>query len=139
MQVPPVTLELTIPSDVRYLACACQLAEAIVRSHVAAPRADPICAAVDVSLSEALTNVIRHAHGSDASKPVRIAMRIEGGVLSLSITDQGPGFDMGRIPPPSFETLQEGGRGIFIILHSMDEVRYRRAADGNVLEMHKRL
>lgn len=135
----PVTLEVDVPSDVRLLSYFSRLAQETVRLVVEDGRADALCAAVDVCLTEALTNAIQHAHGSDSSRPLKVSIHVRDGVLTVRVHDSGPGFELASVPEPSFEELREHGRGLYIIKCSMDAVSYVRANGGNVLEMTKRL
>jgi serine/threonine-protein kinase RsbW len=139
MQAAPVRLEASIPSDVRMLAYVSRLVQETVRVVIDANKADAFCAAVDVCLTEAVTNAIQHAHSSDATRPIKLNVETAGGVLTIKIYDTGPGFDMTRVPEPDFEQLREHGRGLFIIRNSMDHVSYTPTNGGNVLEMRKRL
>lgn len=139
MQAAPVRLEASIPSDVRMLAYVSRLAQETVRTCVEGPRADALCATVDVCLTEAVTNAIQHAHRSDATRPIRLNIETAGGELTIRIYDTGPGFDMKHVPDPDFEALREHGRGLFIIRNSMDHVSYTPAPGGNVLVMRKKL
>ena len=138
-QAVPVRLEASIPSDVRLLGFVSRLAQETLRLLVTADKVDALCAAVDVCLTEALTNAIQHAHRSDASRPLNISIAAENDVLTLRVFDTGPGFEIECVPPPNFEELKEHGRGIFIIRSSMDQVTYRPVPGGNLLEMTKKL
>ena len=51
----------------------------------------------------------------------------------------GQGFDMEALPEPDFQSLEEGGRGVYLIRSVMDEVNYRPLGDGYVLEMIKKI
>lgn len=135
----PVRLEASIPSDVKLLGYVCRLAQETVRLLVDATRAEPLCAQVDVCLTEAITNAIQHAHRSDASKPLNVSISFDNGVLTLRVFDTGPGFDMERVPEPAFDELKEHGRGLFIMKNSMDSVAYLPVPGGNMLELKKRL
>ena len=60
--------------------------------------------------------------------------------LTVSVSDQGDGFQPELVPAPDLESLPEGGMGLFIMRSFMDEVRYQRSLDGkNVLIMQKTL
>lgn len=135
----PVRLEASIPSDVKLLGYVCRLAQETVRLLVEPARAEPLCAQVDVCLTEAITNAIQHAHRSDASKPLNVSIHFENGLLTLRVFDTGPGFDIESVPEPAFDELKEHGRGLFIIRSSMDSLTYLPVPGGNVLEMTKRL
>ena len=53
-------------------------------------------AAVYFDVSEAVTNAVKHANA-----PIRISLSDDGGQLSFSVTDSGPGFDVDHSNPGS--------------------------------------
>jgi anti-sigma regulatory factor (Ser/Thr protein kinase) len=79
-----------------------------------------------VSLAEALSNAMIYGNGRDPSKRVQVEIVLEGAFLTARITDEGTGFDPGRVPDPTTpRNLQrDGGRGLFIMRKLMDEVHY---------------
>jgi anti-sigma regulatory factor (Ser/Thr protein kinase) len=81
---------------------------------------------VDLALHEALANAIIHGNGSDPGKAVRIGVAVQpdGGMLVI-VKDSGSGFDPDRLPNPlEGNLLAAHGRGIFLIKHLMDDVRF---------------
>jgi serine/threonine-protein kinase RsbW len=60
------------------------------------------------------------------------------GNLLMVVRDPGPGFDVDSVPSPleAAHRLRVGGRGIFLIRHLMDEVRF--ADGGREIRMRKR-
>jgi len=56
---------------------------------------------------EALTNVVKHARASK----VQIGLGMQGGMLRLSVADDGCGFDASRLQPPT----RQGGWGLMIM------------------------
>jgi serine/threonine-protein kinase RsbW len=96
---------------------------------------------INVVLTEAMVNAIRHAGAASADNTVRISISISDTELCIRVYDSGQGFDIAAIPEPCFDENQLGerGRGIFIIRSLMDSVEYKKANGGNVLEMKKTL
>ena len=99
---------------------------------------------VGVAVRESVANAIKHGNQSDVSKWVFVEFGATfDGVPALSITvrDQGAGFDPDEVADPlAPENLLKGsGRGIFLIRSFMDEVVLRRAAEGGMeIRMVKR-
>jgi anti-sigma regulatory factor (Ser/Thr protein kinase) len=76
-------------------------------------------------LEEGLVNAITHGNRGDASRMVHIAIAEENGGLTISIRDEGGGFDPSLVPEP--EPAQLGGRGVCLLRHYMDSVEYDMA------------
>lgn len=84
---------------------------------------------VELALREAVNNAVVHGNGMEAHKLVRIWCRCEPGKgVSLSVLDQGQGFDPNAVPDPlAIENLEaEHGRGIHLMKLAMDEVWFQR-------------
>lgn len=90
-----------------------------------APRAWMEC---QLALTEAFTNVVRHAHQDlPDTTPVQIRAKLTSASLELSIWDQGPTFDFEQHlanVPEHVNNSSEGGRGLFLIKAIANEVRY---------------
>jgi serine/threonine-protein kinase RsbW len=96
--------------------------------------------AVELALSEALSNAVIHGNRLDAHKLVHVRCRCKvGNGISLIVSDQGQGFDARTIPDPAaVENLEaEHGRGIHLMKWAMDEVSFERR--GTEVHMCKRL
>ncbi|HEX4542804.1 MAG TPA: ATP-binding protein [Candidatus Acidoferrum sp.] len=93
--------------------------------------------AVELALREALNNAVVHGNGMDAHKLVHVRCRCElRNGISLTISDQGQGFDPNVIPDAlAVENLEaEHGRGIHVMKMAMDEVSFERGG----AEVHMR-
>ena len=96
--------------------------------------------AVELALSEALSNAVIHGNRLDARKLVHVRGRCKvGNGISLIVSDQGQGFDASTIPDPvAVENLEaEHGRGIHLMKWAMDEVSFERR--GTEVHMCKKL
>ena len=78
--------------------------------------------------SEAVTNAIEHGNSLDESKSVRIEFISTDESHQLWVEDEGEGFSPGEVKDPLRDEnlLADGGRGIFLIEHIADEVRYEK-------------
>jgi serine/threonine-protein kinase RsbW len=96
-----------------------------------------VLAEVLLALDEAVSNAIRHgSHGGD---PVQVSVESDGEWVEMSVRDGGPTPQLPRLPakpPPVYET---GGRGLWLILQLVDEVRLQRIGDGTRLIMRRRV
>jgi anti-sigma regulatory factor (Ser/Thr protein kinase) len=93
---------------------------------------------VALVVHEACTNVVRHAHGHDASKRFRVEVARRGGEIEIRVVDEGRPFDLAEAPREEPEELREGGYGIHIMRAWMDEVDVRHDGRGNVLRLVRR-
>jgi len=90
---------------------------------------------VEVALQEACTNVIRHAHGGDASKRLVVEILRGPDALEILVRDSGAPFVFEPKARDDVDVLAEGGYGITIMRSWMDEVTLTREGTGNVLRM----
>ncbi len=91
--------------------------------------------AVNLALEEAFTNAVKHGNKMDPKKHVQIDYSVDAEKVEISITDEGDGFDPGKIPDPrSGKNLYKPeGRGLLLIRSYMDVVEYNQR--GNSLRM----
>jgi len=94
--------------------------------------------AVRLALEEAVVNAIKHGHQGDPSKVVHVLYWVGPQQVVLVVEDQGPGFRPDALPDPlDPENLERPcGRGVFLIQHYMDEVKYNDR--GNCVTLSKR-
>jgi serine/threonine-protein kinase RsbW len=97
---------------------------------------EEVVADVLLALDEAVSNAIRH--GSRGGAPVVVTVRSDGGWIEMSVHDGGPTPRLPRLPAEAPPALQTGGRGLWLILQLVDEVRLRRVGDGTRLIMRRR-
>ena len=96
-------------------------------------------AGLELALREALNNAVVHGNRLDALKLVHVRCRCAlGKGISITVSDQGAGFDFNAVPDPlSIENLvAEHGRGIHLMKLLMDEVSFERR--GAEVHMAKR-
>ncbi|MCS6883873.1 MAG: ATP-binding protein [Acidobacteriota bacterium] len=91
-----------------------------------------------VALDEAIANAIKHGNKCDPDKKVYITAQITRHEATFTIRDEGEGFDFRSLPNPTDPDyiLRPCGRGVMLIYHIMDEVRYNTR--GNQIVMIKR-
>ena len=90
----------------------------------------------ELCLAEACNNAVQYAPPAAAAFSVSAEAIVHPASVELRVTDRTPGFELGgkrALLPPEHES----GRGIFIIQSLMDDVRYFRSAEENVLVMRK--
>jgi serine/threonine-protein kinase RsbW len=79
-----------------------------------------------VSLTEAITNAVRHGNKFDASKSVAVEFVGDESRLYFRVSDEGNGFDYDAVPDPTSpeNLLTCGGRGVHIMKALTDELNY---------------
>lgn len=138
-----IDIQIKVPNQTRYLSLIGRIGEdlALQLQGFTGDR-ERLANQLNVVLTEAMVNAIRHANAGDPDKQVDVRIIISDNELLVQVFDQGQGFDLNSVQYPGFEEedlLETGGRGIYIIRSLMDSVIYRRVPGGNVLEMRKRL
>ena len=95
---------------------------------------------VQLALREAPNNAVAHGNRLDAHKLVHVRCRCKVGEgISLTVSDQGQGFDPRTVPDSlTVENLEaDHGRGIHLMKFAMDEVSFEQG--GTEVHMCKRL
>jgi serine/threonine-protein kinase RsbW len=95
--------------------------------------------AVELALREALSNAVVHGNRLDTHKLVHVRCRCKVGKgISITVSDQGQGFDPSAVPDPlSVDNLEaDHGRGIHIMKLLMDEVSFEQR--GTEVHMRKK-
>ncbi len=85
---------------------------------------------VELVLTEAVTNVIRHAYNGVEQQPVRLIAKLYPTYMEWLVLHKGDDFDPGSVNPPTFDGSRDGGFGLFIIDELMDYVDYDTMQDG---------
>jgi serine/threonine-protein kinase RsbW len=102
-----------------------------------APVDDEVVADVLLALDEAVSNAVRH--GSHGGQPVVVSVEADGEWVEKSVRDGGPTPRLPRLPAKPPPVLRTGGRGLWLILQLVDEVRLQRVGEGVRLTMRRRV
>lgn len=98
---------------------------------------DDLVADVLLALDEAVSNAVRH--GSRGGAPVEVSVDSDGKWVEMTVRDRGPSPRLPRLPDEPPPVLHTGGRGLWLILQLVDEVRLQRVGDGTRLVMRRRV
>ncbi len=113
---------------------------AFIAGHAVAPE---FAWKAQVALDEALANIVKHAYRGVAEAFVDIICTITADELQISLTDDGVPYDPLSAPAPDtvspLEVRRPGGLGVRLMTKLMDEVKYSRREEQNVLVMRQRL
>jgi serine/threonine-protein kinase RsbW len=125
-------VNLTLPPN---SSCLPDLRRSVAGSFEDVDRA--VMADVLLALDEAVSNAIRH--GSRAGEPVQVSVESDGEWVEMSVHDGGPTPRLPRLPDEPPPVLETGGRGLWLILQLVDEVRLQRIGEGTRLVMRRRV
>jgi anti-sigma regulatory factor (Ser/Thr protein kinase) len=80
-----------------------------------------------LAVSEACTNVVRHAYARAGAPDSRLILSAErdGATIVMRLRDFGCKFDPSRVPVPNLDGEPSiGGYGIYLMRQVMDDVQY---------------
>lgn len=140
MEGNTIEVDIKVPNKTKYLSLIGKIGEDIARELERYSGDKEVLAYhLNLVLTEAMVNAIKHAGPKEPEKLVRIVISLHRDDLTIRVYDDGQGFDINSIPSPNFEELEDRGRGIFLIRSLMDSVCYRKNCKENILEMKKKL
>ncbi len=134
--VPFVEVRQSLPSKV---AAISPFADQLMRFILHFRNADGSETDIEMALHEALANAVIHGNGENSFKRVYVECRCYmDGEVSITVRDEGRGFDSNAIPNPTFREnlLFTYGRGIYLMKTLMDEVSFEEG--GAVVMMRKK-
>lgn len=118
-------LSLSIPADLSYLSMAHNFVREASRQRGFS--GDDLYK-IELSLEEAMTNVIQHAFTEDEKESFQIVCRHVPLGIEIVIREKGMPFDPRQLPEyrsgDDAENLSTSGMGIFLMRQSMDEVSF---------------
>jgi serine phosphatase RsbU (regulator of sigma subunit)/anti-sigma regulatory factor (Ser/Thr protein kinase) len=88
--------------------------------------ADESIRKMKIILTELLANAIYHGNNADHTKKVTIGHLIDKQKITISIMDEGEGFDSAVIPDPTLpeNISKDCGRGLYIVKNYADSVSF---------------
>ena len=95
-------------------------------------------AEIEVALSEACTNVLKHVEGTQESYAVQV--EVDETMCQIKVIDTGHGFDHDSKGHEHVDHSAEGGRGIFLMRAMVDNIEFTSAPEsGTVVRLTKKL
>ncbi len=140
MSTSKLQVDVIIPTQTKYLDLIGSIGEHIGKEldSYSGDR-DALAYHLNLVLTEATTNAIKHSNSNNPKETVRITIHIHENELFIRVYDHGQGFDLENVPTPDFDDPIEGGMGIYFIKTLMDSVTYKKMDDCNILEIRKSL
>ena len=96
---------------------------------------------IQLAVEEAVVNAMNYAYSSGTQGEIRIEAETSPSAISFVIRDRGVPFDPTLAKDPDVtlpvEERKEGGLGILLIRTYMDDIRYERIGQENILTLTK--
>jgi serine/threonine-protein kinase RsbW len=115
---PRISLSLLLPRDVESVPVVRHICEQLVASLGASTDA---VNAIALALSEACSNVIRHA---PAGADYRIDVEVGGDRCEIVVSYRDTGFDPNLVAAEPTEPTSESGRGLFLMRSLVDDLDF---------------
>lgn len=130
------TYSVTFPSQSEYLLHAEETTVKIAKEAQFAPSDIDDFA---IAITELFNNAIYHGNKKNPNKKITLNFQLLENGLQVSVKDQGTGFqpDALKNPVAPENLLAENGRGIFLVKHLMDDLRFNITDDGTEVIVFK--
>lgn len=91
--------------------------------------------AIEYVVNEGLNNALKHGNHFNPDKFITIRIKVYRDLLTVSIEDEGEGFNPNHVPNPLAPENREKceGRGIFLMRHYAREISYEKGGRRLVL------
>lgn len=94
---------------------------------------------LNVCLEEMLSNIIKYSYDDDKRHEIRVKLKIEAKLITVTIIDDGHAFNPLNAEAPDIKSdiqhRQVGGIGIFLTCKMAHKVTYRRKRGKNILKI----
>jgi serine/threonine-protein kinase RsbW len=133
---PYVELEQSLPSELTAISPFADQLMVFIRKFW---EADGSEVDIEIALREALANAVVHGNHENPNRRVHVTCRCSTeGEVSITVSDEGRGFDNRAVPDPTAPGNVEftHGRGLYLMQMLMDEVCFER--NGAVVHMRKK-
>jgi serine/threonine-protein kinase RsbW len=127
---------LTIPAKAEYIVLSRLALSGLARARALEPA---LIADLKLALTEACSNVVRHAYKEQPAGEVEVRYELDEDKLSVEVVDEGIGFDPEVAAAAAGDELDEGGLGISIIRAIVDELDIKSGDSGSSLRFTKYL
>ncbi|MDQ3878201.1 MAG: SpoIIE family protein phosphatase, partial [Actinomycetota bacterium] len=89
-----------------------------------------------LAVSEAAANAARYGRNQQGRSEVRVRCVLEGTSLTVTVADDGPGFDVERYASSELpERFASGGRGVFLMRELTDDMSIESSSSGTTVTL----
>ncbi len=93
-----------------------------------------------IAAGEAAANAHRHGKRDEGRSEIRVRCSFDRSSVSITVADDGPGFDRSRLASAGLpDRFAGGGRGLYLMRELMDEVDVESSSAGTTITMTSRL
>jgi serine/threonine-protein kinase RsbW len=85
---------------------------------------------LELAVTEAASNIMRHAYHGRTDQRIQVVADAFADRIVVRLWHRGAAFDPKTVQPPVFDGSREGGFGVYIMNHCVDEVRYVQGEEG---------
>lgn len=101
---------------------------------------EPVIQDICIAVTEAVNNAVEHGNNFQPQKFVTVSIDCTADALSITVLDEGSGFDLAAVEDPlAPENISKpNGRGLLIVQSIMDEVEITPSTTGTKVVMIKK-
>jgi len=93
---------------------------------------------IALAVTEACTNVLKHAAGTDDD--YEVSVEVSDALCIIRVIDAGKGFDADAWPDEDAQYSAEGGRGIHLMRALVDDLKFvSKPESGTIVHLEKQL
>jgi len=134
------TLDLRIASELDAIERVTSRFDAFAAAHHVP---DATRRTFDIAFDDLLNNIVSYAYDGEPDHVIDIRVALDPTGLEASLADDGPAFDPFAMDSPDtdldLDDRMIGGLGVHLVRSMMDEVRYERRDERNVVTIRKHL
>ena len=127
-----IKVDLDLPRDARYVPVMRNMADQLL-SDLGAPA--PAVADIQLAVSEACANVVRHATGT---RTYHVSLVVRDSGCDIEVADSGPGFGRADVGAEDAPDDAENGRGLQLMQALVDDLFVVSDDGDNVVRLRKR-
>jgi anti-sigma regulatory factor (Ser/Thr protein kinase) len=128
--VPLAHARMEMGSDLKELGRAREFVRTFCADLPGGPLDAHRVAQLELAVTEAASNVIKHAYHGRADQRIELSAEAYAGHVSVRLHHLGDSFDPSAVVLPPLDLRRESGFGLHLMAGSVDEIRYDRDERG---------